>query len=258
MKAPDLLLDMLLASGQPVTTHDLLRAGNLFGVRAIAIRVALSRLVADGKIRRNARGSYALAKREAGLLRAVMDWRTKHSLMQPWQGAWIAIQDSDVARSDKIAWRHHRLALDLWGFRQLRPGINVRPANLRYAVEELSQQLSEVGLSPKAFAFQIDALPSRIDEEARKLWRAEQIVEMNKSLLNRLSVSLKAIRSRPLDDEAVAESFLMGREVIACLVKDPLLPPELMPSTSRVRLYAAAQEYQEHGKLLWQRWLTIG
>lgn len=255
LDAPDLLLDMLVTHEKPMATHALLRAGELFGIKAVAIRVALTRLVASGKVLRDARGSYVVAKKEAGLLHTVSDWRAKHSLMRQWRGDWIAVQDSDVARSDKIAWRRHRLALDLWGFRALRPGLNLRPANLRHAPDQLSPQLSEVGLSPKAFVFQIGALPPAIDGEARKLWRAEQTVALNRLLLKKLSVSRKAVEKAPLD-QAVAESFLMGREVIAHLIKDPLLPPALMHPASRVALLDAARTYQDLGKRLWRRWLA--
>jgi len=255
LKAPDLLLDLLGTNEQPVPTQVLIQAGRLIGIGDVAIRVALGRLVVDGKIERHARASYR-ARRPAGVARAVTNWRDKHFVMGPWEaGQWIAIQDAGVARAEKIVWRRHQLAMDLWGFRQLRAGLHVRPANLRLSVDELRAQMTDVGLSPSAFAFHVSALPKEIEIQARGLWRVEEIVATDTALLKRLRASLPRLARSTLD-HAVVESFVLGREVIEYLVRDPLLPSELMKSALRLQLLEAARRYQDHGKNLWRQWIA--
>lgn len=44
---------------------------------------------------------------------------------------------------------------------------------------------------------------------------------------------------------AVRESLLLGRSAIAHLLRDPLLPEELMPSNSRLSLEQELRSYQQ-------------
>ncbi len=255
IQAPDVLLDLLLASRAPVSTRALIRAGTLLGLGNVAIRVALSRLVAERKIARIGRGSYVTSAQDGGVFQAISDWPNKHALAGPWNGDWIAVHDAEIGRSDKVAWRHHRLALDLWGLRPLRAGLHVRPANLRCTIEEFSARLGAVGLGRRAVVLHVASLPPAVDKQARRLWNAAELVAHDRQLLARLSASLRSARR---SDRAkwLAESFLLGREVIAYLVRDPILPPELMPSRSRAALLDAARDYQQRARALWQQWLA--
>ena len=63
-----------------------------------------------------------------------------------------------------------------------------------------------------------------------------------------------------LDDlplaSAVRETLLLGRSAIAHLLRDPLLPEELMPSGTRHALRAHLRAYQQKALELWLTWLS--
>lgn len=257
LNAPDVILDLLVANAGPVPARSLARAAALLGIGPVAMRVALSRLVADRKVRREGRGRYAIGGADAGVLRAVSDWRRKRSVMAEWAGDWFAVQDAQVARSDKVSWRRHRLALDLWGFRQLRDGLHLRPANLVWDLSDFDQRLREVGLSGDAITLRLSALTPAMDREARQLWQGVQEVAEDRRLLALMAQSTKAMSRATLDD-AVRSSFLIGREVIAVLVKDPLLPASMLNSKTRERLFESAERYQDLSREIWQGWLRAG
>jgi phenylacetic acid degradation operon negative regulatory protein len=62
---------------------------------------------------------------------------------------------------------------------------------------------------------------------------------------------------RALDPGAAArESLLLGRAVIGHLLRDPVLPTELMSPEPRIALVAAMKSYQTEARRLWRQWLA--
>ena len=51
--------------------------------------------------------------------------------------------------------------------------------------------------------------------------------------------------------------LLLGRTVIAHLIRDPLLPPELAASSERDSLTLEMQAYQGLARNLWRQWLAM-
>ena len=66
-----LIMDMLITRGTPLGAHAICRAGALMGISETAMRVSLTRLVADGKIVRTERGLYIAAREAHALFRRV-------------------------------------------------------------------------------------------------------------------------------------------------------------------------------------------
>src|SRR4249920_3499024 len=71
--------------------HRLIAIGELFGFTANALRVAVARLVADGLLESDERGSYRLGPMAAPVQAFVEDWRRGESRMRAWNGEWLAI-----------------------------------------------------------------------------------------------------------------------------------------------------------------------
>lgn len=254
--APDLILDLLVAHGGALPAQALCRAGSLMGVGASAIRVGLTRLAGQGKITRGARGSYRLNRSGPALARDVDHWEQKGSQTVAWRGHWLAVQDAGVLRSDKTAWRRHSLALELRGLAAFRPGLQVRPDNLRGGVAAVRAQLLELGLSPQALVFRLDGLDPARQEEACRLWDVDALEAEYRRLHQALERSGRRLQnSKP--DAAVRESLLLGRAVIHQLIRDPLLPPELMPGQTRLALAQAMKNYQRAALSLWRAWMAL-
>ena len=173
--APELIQDMLVSTGTPLSVRNICRAGALIGVRESAIRVGLNRLLEQGKITCSARGVYAMNNSDSALSRMIDDWQHKTVRTVEWDGTWLAVQDASVLRSDKTAWRHHNLALSLCGFRQLQSGLYVRPNNLTGGVDEIRIRLNALGLSPESMVFRLDNLDSARQNQALSLWEAKSL-----------------------------------------------------------------------------------
>jgi phenylacetic acid degradation operon negative regulatory protein len=254
--APELILDLLVADGGTLSSQALCRAGALMGIGESTLRVGLTRLAAEGKIARGERGSYMLDREGTALARAVDDWRHKQAQAVAWQGDWLAVHDAGVARADKTAWRHHSLALSLRGFAVLRPGLHIRPDNLEGGLAAERAQLEALGLSPAALVFRLADLDEAAQAAARKLWNVRALEAECRRLQTGLERSEKRLRTQPLE-VAVRESLLLGRAVIAHLIRDPLLPAELMSAAPRAALLAATRRYQDKALQLWRKWLAL-
>lgn len=254
--APDLILDLLVAHRGMLTAQALCRAGELMGIGESTIRVGLTRLASEGKINRSERGSYVLDRAGAPLSRAVDGWQQRGAQTVAWRQDWLAVHDAGVPRADKTAWRRHGLALSLRGFATLQPGLHIRPDNLRGGLAAERDRLHGLGLSPKALVFRLAGLDEAAQAAARKLWDVRALGAGYQRLQAGLERSEKRLRTAPLE-VALRESLLLGRAVIAHLIRDPLLPAELMSPAPRAALLAVTRRYQDRARQLWHEWLAL-
>lgn len=254
--APELMLDLLMAHGGPLPVQALCRAGALLGISDSTVRVSLTRLAADAKIRRAARGSYVLERAGPALSRTVDDWLQREAQRVPWRGDWLGVHDAGVPRADKTAWRRHALALALRGFAPLLPGLQTRPDNLVGGLAAERATLSALGLAPQAVVFRLADLDAATAARARRLWDVAGMAAACKRMRAALHTSQARWPQQPLD-AAVRDSLLLGRAVIAHLLRDPLLPDELMPPAPRQQLHMAMQDYQQQARVLWRQWMVV-
>jgi phenylacetic acid degradation operon negative regulatory protein len=253
--APDLILDLLGAGRGAWQARQLCRAGAVMGIAESAVRVALTRLVSDRKVERCGRGEYRLNRSGPPLSRAVDAWRQKEAEAVPWNGEWVAVHDAGVLRSDKTAWRHHHLALSLRGFVEFHPGLRIRPDNFTGGVPAEGARLEELGLSRSALVFRLTGLDAARQLAACKSWDVLAIANEYRQLRTALRESRKRLGRMPLE-QAVRESLLAGRTVIAHLVRDPMLPAELMSPRLRQQLVEETRQYQDYAVRQWRRWLA--
>lgn len=249
-----MILDLLIANGTALSSHVLCRAGAVMELSETAVRVALNRLCEQAKLRQPARGMYAISPASRPLFGDVDAWRRKGAGMVAWNGDWVAVHDSLVQRSDKTAWRRHCLALALRGFAQFEPGLHLRPDNLEGGIAALRARLPGLGLSPQATLFRLTGLDEARQAQARGLWKADALARQYTALAAALDAHTARMREDGVVD-ALRECLLLGREAIALLVRDPLLPPELMALDARRTLVAAAARYQDAARDLWRNWI---
>ncbi|WP_327091421.1 PaaX domain-containing protein, C- domain protein [Nonomuraea sp. NBC_01738] len=203
LSARSAVLSALLGSHPPsLAARHLVRIGELFGIAEGTVRVALSRMVAAGDLTQRD-GRYTLSVRLAERQARQDESRDPHP--RPWDGAWeIAVVTAERrAPADRAAFRHTMGTLRL---AELREGTWMRPANLlRDWPESVSAQCTLIDGRPRT-----DPTPLLWDldgwaAEARELERALQRAE------------------------GLADGFLVSAAVLRHLLKDPLLPAELLP-----------------------------
>ena len=234
-------MDLLVGSGDPLGAAALCRVGELFGLRAPVVRVALTRLLAQGKIERAGRGLYVATRGRQELIEVVDGWWQRHAARRTWRGDWIGVVDGEVQRQDKRTWRKHQLALQLRGLARLSPGLWLRPDNLKGGVATERARLQALGLAPRARVLTLRGLDEATLAQAQSLWRADDLPQRHAALAEALARSSQRLPRLPLPD-ATHECLSLGRRVIAHLLRDPLLPSELMDPRPRPSSADAAPE----------------
>ncbi|MFI6292645.1 PaaX family transcriptional regulator C-terminal domain-containing protein [Nonomuraea sp. NPDC050790] len=203
LSARSAVLSALLGSHPPrLAARHLVRIGELFGIAEGTVRVALSRMVAAGDLVQED-GRYTLSERLIERQARQDESRDPHT--RPWDGTWeIALVTAERrAPADRAAFRHTMGALRL---AELREGTWMRPANLiRQWPESVTAQCTLV-----------DGRPRR--DPTPLLW----------------DLGGWAARARALEREleradGLAEGFIVSAAVLRHLLKDPLLPRELLP-----------------------------
>jgi phenylacetic acid degradation operon negative regulatory protein len=256
VSAKQVILEVLSAGvpeGASIPVRHLVRAAAVFDIAENSVRVALVRLRAEGLIEPVDRGQYRLGPSATPLNERIIGWRTVEDRLRPWAGDWIGAFVADLSRTDRPALRRRTRALRLLGFRELRPGFDVRPNNLAAGVEGVREQLLRLGLDEEAPVFRITDLG---DDEgcARALWDREELLRSYRDLRTEIAEARK--RQRTLPPEAcLEEHFLLGREAIRLIVLDPLLPEPLAPVDERRALVTDARDYNDAGLRLWAAFL---
>lgn len=205
LPARSVVLSLLLGSHPDrMSPAQLTRAGEHFGIPAATLRVALTRSVAAGDLRRE-EGDYVLGDRLA--LRQRRQDEGVEDAGTGWDGSWEMAVVVVTGRSgaDRAALRdllaRHRLA-------ELREGVWTRPANLRRPAP------ADPVLS--TFRAQPDGDPVEL---ARELWDLRGWAARGHALLERLARA---------SDPAVR--LATAAAVVRHLTDDPLLPAALLPA----------------------------
>lgn len=214
LPARSVVLSLLLGSHPDrMSSADLVRAGEHFGIPASTTRVALTRAVAAGDLRRadpstgsGQAATYMLGERLARRQRrqdeAVLDAET------PWDGGWelAVVVVAGRPGPERAALRER---LSSYRLAELREGVWTRPANLS---------------RPRAYADDtvLSTFTATPDEDpvalAASLWDLRAWAREGRELLD-----LLAVTAEPAPRLAVAA------QVVRHLASDPLLPAALLP-----------------------------
>ncbi len=244
------LLSTLGGGSMPIAA--LVAAGELFGIPEGSLRVAVTRLVRSGRVERDERGSYRLGPAAVAVDREVRRWRRLEEQTRRWNGRWIAVQG---AGSDRSARRDGERARRWQGFRELEPGLWVRPDNLRGGVAARREALLGLGLEPGCLVFRLDSWEAETEARARGLWDAAALVRGYEQATAELERSTRRLDALP-EGEAMVESFQLGGRILRELALDPLLPDELVDPAPRRGLVRAMAAYDRRGRAAWSDFMT--
>jgi phenylacetic acid degradation operon negative regulatory protein len=240
--AKSLILDLLstLRRGS-MPVRALVAAGALFDLDENNIRVALARLLSSGLVARDERGRYRLGQRAEVVGRQVSRWRSIEQGLRPWNGVWVGAFGAD---------RRAERALHFLAFRELTPGLHVRPDNLAGGVAAVREQLVALGLPADVIVAALSDLDDVTEARARALWDTATLRAAYRDARARLARSERRL-PRLAPAAAMAESFLLGGEVLRQLTLDPRLPAPLVPSEERAALVETMRRYDRLGRSCW-------
>ena len=258
--ARSLILDLLstLRRGT-MPVRALVEAGGLLGIEENNIRVSLARLYASHRIERDERGHYRLGPAVAAISDQLRSWRDLDKRMRAWNGEWIAVHQPRLGRGP--ARRRRERALGLIGFRELETGFWLRPDNLRGGLTDVRDQLIALASGTDAQdcalgrVFIVRDLDPTTDLEVRSLWDAAAIADEALAAIESLRESESRLAGLP-NDEAMAETFLVGGRVLRQLVQHPLLPAEILVPEPLTNLLSAMKRYDVLGRDAWARFLA--
>lgn len=250
-------MDILsVPAGRPLSARALCVAGACLGFPENAVRVALTRLVQQKKAAKVGRGAYAIHPSRMALALDVGDWRARFTGMRDWRGGWIAVAGPAMPAAQRAARRAHERALALRGFRSWRTGLHLRPDNLAGDLAALEETLSGLGMAPGAELLRLHPLMPDQHRQVAALWDVRALQDDYRRLLDQLKADETLRPDLPVG-EAARRSLLIGRDVIARLARDPLLPRELLRGDEREALVAAIDTYQRDSQALWNGLLRL-
>ncbi|MEM1025231.1 MAG: hypothetical protein AAGD10_02415 [Myxococcota bacterium] len=229
-----------------VKTAELELAAAQLGIDASQVRVALSRLRRQGKVEPENRGLYRLSSKVQLQQTALGRWWERlDGLETKWTKRFYVALTSWVPKSDRKAARSRGRALTRLGFREHRPGMSLRPANLRLGLEQMKDLLQKLG-----FDQQGDLLvASGLSFDARPYWSEPVDYRARATALRGGLAALK----RDGTVEAAMTSFTVANEMIREAVRDPLLPHEWVDSNARADFWRALVDYDAYGRTLWKK-----
>jgi phenylacetic acid degradation operon negative regulatory protein len=246
--AKSVILDLLSTiRGGALPVRALVAAGELFGIRENALRVALARLRAAGLVSSDEPGLYRLGDRAEAVNRLATSWRAAERGVRSWSGEWIAVATGGLTRAAQLA---SGRALAFLGCRDLRPGLAVRPDNLVGGVAAARQHLRELGLDAGADVFGLHDLGPDTAGRAAALWDTAALRLGYRRTIADLERSERRLAALPRE-RAMAESFLLGGRAIRQIVFDPRLPDPLVPAAERRALLDALLRYDRLGRACW-------
>lgn len=206
LPARSVVLSLLLGSHPDrMSPAELTRAGEHFGIPASTLRVALTRAVAAGDLRRE-HSDYVLGDRLVARQRrqdeGVEDAET------PWDGDWemAVVVVTGRPGPERAALRDQ---LSVARLAELREGVWTRPANLRRAPAYAEDPVLSV------FRSRPQEDPAGL---AAQLWDLDTWTREGNALLERLDATA-----------GPAQRLAVAANVVRHLTADPLLPSELLP-----------------------------
>lgn len=232
----------------------LIAVGELFDFKVNAMRVALTRLLASGRIETDGSGGYRLSSQTDLLSDYIEQWRIGDLRRRDWRkDDWLMVLLP--SNPDRAMRSLSQTTLSFFGFRKAQAKVWVRPNNLHPSLNELRTLYQGHGLEREALMFKASDIPypQQFIWEST-LWNTETLEFNYEKQLAKLAKSSQRLAGLKLKD-ALRESFIIGGETINLLVKDPLLPDEMFCTTRREELRQAMCEYDACGHKIWKQFM---
>lgn len=250
-----LVLDLLAVSGDvALTSPALTSAGQLMGFSAGAVRVAVSRLAAEGLIESPSRGEWKIVP-STPWAREQARWQNLEGLVKPWTGEWWVVVTNQVPRSERAAWHRHERALMHRGLREAARDVFVRPVNLSLSLEALRDELAQLGLHPESLLFEVSQMSFQPDAA---LWQCEERHRALSGILEAMQAVMQERAASDVETDELCRRFLLtGRDAARVLNTDPLLPEEWTGSALRVEVASAMPRFVAAGRAVWLKRLGV-
>jgi phenylacetic acid degradation operon negative regulatory protein len=247
-----LILEMLDAEPDRMANgRRLVAAGSVFRFSENQVRVALSRLVADGLLLQPRRGDYALSGAATAIQQEIRHWRDIEQRLQRWRGDWCGVLTDNLAAEGSTQFRTQSRALALRGLQRWRPGLWVRPNNLRGGPVQLGEELVTLGLDAMKGQCVIAQGDESCEVSLRGLWNnADLEHEYQRRIVQLLEAGERL--EKPEFPAVLIETIELGGDTIRALLKDPLLPDQIASGDSRRQLIRLLKQYDKRGRRQWQ------
>lgn len=253
LNAKSFIIDLLLASGgQTLSIKQLVSAAHILNISENNTRVAVTRLCQEKMIESVARGQYKLttnAERWGSII-----IHRNHGLRRTkaWNQHYLAVLTTHLGRTDRTALNRREKILKHTGFRELETGFFVRPDNLNLTLDELKKELTQQGLESAATLMQVAQFDAATQTRTSTLWDTQKLNQRYEKYSLQLKQWLAhAQNMNPLD--LARESFLLGRETIALMLTDPLLPSPLVDTARREDFFQAVLQLDQIGQQTWRQ-----
>ena len=248
-----LLLELLLASGDDaLPVSHAVAAGAVFGISENHVRVTLARLAAQDMAQATERGAWRLGSAAQSLAQDVAHWRHTAQRLRPWNGQYVAVHCSALARSDRAATRQRERALHLLGFGELQRDFWLRPDNIEVDIAAIRTRLHALGLEVQAVVCGCTSLDAATEAAVDALWDGVALNQGYRATQERLQHWLDGAARLPID-QAARESFFLGGAAIRQLVYDPLLPEPMVDSALRAAFIDSVHAFDAAGRAIWDR-----
>jgi phenylacetic acid degradation operon negative regulatory protein len=206
LSARSVVLSTLLGYHPPaLPVNALIRVGALFDMPERTVRVALTRMAADGDVLAD-NGLYRLTERLVERQARQDEASSPHT--KRWRGGWemAVVTTSSRPLAERVALRRAMFALRL---AELREGVWLRPANLtRKIPANVADQCSFFNGRPEGDPLAL----------TRQLWDLDAWAAEARRLQTALGGATE-----------LKDGFMISTEIYRHLLIDPVLPPELAP-----------------------------
>lgn len=250
-----LILELLDADAAMMCNGNrLIAAGGIFGFSTNQMRVALSRLVADGLLAKPQRGRYQLTGESIAMRNEIQRWQQLEAQLRPWHKDWCALVTGNLAAESSTRFRAQTRALKLRGLQRWRPGIWVRPNNLAGGLNQLCEDVSTLGLDAIAGSYLMNETNKDCERSLRILWDTKAINRNYQLRIKQTNAAIKRLETSKTT-AVLAETLEFGGDMIRALLMDPLLPDTLLGNSYREQLIAGVKRYDTAGRTLWQQFI---
>jgi phenylacetic acid degradation operon negative regulatory protein len=251
IKPRSTILDLLSPRGRrPISAAAIVGACALFGISSNNTRVALARLVADGRLEKVGPASYALSEDAEAFNRYVLGWSQIDRLDKGWNTKWMMVH---LERPPSTRTREYaRRAYEFSRVAEVNPTLAARPDNLRLNPFELRNTLITFGLEGPFFISCAEVDDYTASHWVMNLWHTDRLRAAHNRMAARIEASLVRLGKLSFE-KALVESFVVGGEAIRSLVLDPLLPEIFMPGRERNFVLEVMRAYDKVGRMLWRK-----
>jgi phenylacetic acid degradation operon negative regulatory protein len=249
--AKNLLLDLLRTSTSNAwPVKKLIEIAGMFDISENAVRVNLSRLVSRGLIETDSRGFYLMTRRYDPLRNWIDDWTRGEQRVTDWNDHWLCVTPPPAIK--KKDWLALDKSLLRFGFRPIETRMWVRPDNLSRSIDSVNELINAVsGISDLIFTKIVELTINSQKLELETLWDRAALEEQYSRYTQRLTTSMQRLENAD-HSTALAESFILGGEVIHLLALDPLLPASMINTELRIDLTQAMLAYDAHFHQIWR------